>query len=122
MGGDGDPQAKALRTGTWGWGSGSREQGRRKRGSEREAGLGSGPPRTRPPLLSVTTAPSKVPSSSPVPLPMWGWSGVMVGQLSGEVQIRKNQCLRLRRPAEFPAEMRGSSEHGEGAQERPWDR
>ena len=84
MGGDGVPQAKALRPGTRGWGSGSREQGRRKRGSEREAGLGSGPPRTRPPLLSVTTAPSKVPSSSPVPLPMWGWSGVMVGQLSGE--------------------------------------
>lgn len=60
--------------------------GQKEAGSlEREAGLGSGPlGHAPPPPLSVITAPSKMQSSSPVPLPMWVWSGVMVGQFSGK--------------------------------------
>lgn len=85
MGGDGVPQAKALWPGTRGCRSQSREQGRRKRGvwSGRQD-WGAAPSDTHPPPLSVITAPSKMQSSSPVPLPVWVWSGVMVGQFSGK--------------------------------------
>lgn len=74
MGGDRFPQAEGSLD--WHPGLQEQEQGARQKEAESlewEAGLGSGPPRGRPPpqLLLVTTGPSKVQSSSPVPLPMW---------------------------------------------------
>lgn len=86
MGGDRFPQAEGSLD--WHPGLQEREQGARQKEAESlewEAGLGSGPLGDAPtPLLLVTTAPSKVQSSSPVPLPMRVKSGVMVGQSSGK--------------------------------------
>ena len=72
-----------LAPGAAGAGAGSKAEGSRESGVG--GGTGEWAPRGRPhPLLLVTTAPSKVQSSSPVPLPMRVKSGVMVGQSSGK--------------------------------------